>query len=325
MKKIFGQMRRWVTGGLILVLAACGRLGMAGGDQGALQVTSNAAFGVYLNDNYVGQTPFYDEKIGVGEYVLKLVPNGAEGSGVWQTPVMVDNRALSVVHYEHGRRSELSTSEVMELEKLPNEEGVELSLTSIPDNVVVRLDEQAVGFSPVLLDDLTEGDHVLAMEAVGYKTKTINLKLNRGYRLNVAVQLARDEETMIEKVEPVTEATGSGELLEVDELLSPSPSPSPSIQPETSPSSGFGQVIGGVITGAGNNELTKPYVEIRETGTGWLRVRSQAVVADNEVAKVKTGTFFPLAVVSNNQEWVKIEYQKDKEGWVSKSFVRIVE
>jgi len=54
---------------------------------------------------------------------------------------------------------------------------------------------------------------------------------------------------------------------------------------------------------------------IKETPTGWLRVRMGPSTAATEAAKVKPGEKYPLLEEKNG--WYKIEYQEGKEGWVS--------
>ncbi len=325
--------KRWIVGILIgLALGGCSRLPAAKNKQGALQVTSNGAFGVYLDETFLGQTPFFDEKIAAGEYTLRLVPSSEETEGIWQVQTRIAPRALTVVHYEWGGDRESSTSDVLELEPLGNKEAVELSLSTLPDNVVVKLDGELQGFSPVAFDDISAGDHVLALEAPGYKSKTINLKTNAGYRLRVTANLARDPRLTLEEPTPGGVATQSGQTSQSEGQkeeaeVTPSPTPGASPTPTPEPASGFGGVSSGIISGEVSlSQVEPPYVKVLDTGLGWLRVRSEpSGFADNEVAKIKVGTYFPFVEYSGNDEWVKLEYQTGKEGWASGKYVQVVE
>lgn len=62
-------------------------------------------------------------------------------------------------------------------------------------------------------------------------------------------------------------------------------------------------------------------VEILETSVGYLRVRSESSVASEELARVEPGDKFKF--VEEDGEWVKIEYEEGKVGWVSKEFTKI--
>lgn len=54
---------------------------------------------------------------------------------------------------------------------------------------------------------------------------------------------------------------------------------------------------------------------ILETPTGWLRVRAEASTSAEELATVQPGQAFPL--LEEKSGWLKIEYEKGKEGWIS--------
>ncbi len=58
-----------------------------------------------------------------------------------------------------------------------------------------------------------------------------------------------------------------------------------------------------------------PEVKIKETPTGWLRVREKPTRASPEVAKVTPGKKYPYRDEKNG--WLEIEYQPGKTGWVS--------
>ena len=65
----------------------------------------------------------------------------------------------------------------------------------------------------------------------------------------------------------------------------------------------------------GKEETERPYILIKETPTGWLRVRMGSSTAATEAAKVNPGEKYPL--LDEKSGWYKIRYQRDKEGWVS--------
>lgn len=327
---------------LVVLMSGC-TLPWAKRNQGALQVTSNLAAAVHLDDSHVGQTPYYNENLKMGEYTLKLAANDSSGSRDWQSKISIGRRVLTVVNYEYGKSIEDSSYEVMELESLATKTGAELTISTLPDNVIVKLDGELKGFSPISFDQISAGDHTLGLEAPGYKSKTINAKVNDGHRLKIKVQLARD---MLAQDQ---EATSSAQLETTAVPASPSPTPKPSASPspKTSPSPKASPSPSpkasaspspsakttpsptpqsGVISGAANSsELEVPYVKILESGTGWLRVRSEpAASGDNEVAKVKVGTYFKF-IEKNDAGWTKIEHQSGQEGWVASKYTQLTE
>ncbi len=54
---------------------------------------------------------------------------------------------------------------------------------------------------------------------------------------------------------------------------------------------------------------------IKDTPTGWLRVRENASTAGSEVGRVEPGDEFELLDEDNG--WFKIEYEQGEEGWIS--------
>ena len=56
-------------------------------------------------------------------------------------------------------------------------------------------------------------------------------------------------------------------------------------------------------------------VKIKETPTGWLRVREKPTRASPEVARVNPGQEYPY--LDERDGWFEIEYQPGKTGWVS--------
>lgn len=62
-------------------------------------------------------------------------------------------------------------------------------------------------------------------------------------------------------------------------------------------------------------EIEEPYVLIKETPTGWLRVRGEPSTTSEELVKINPGEKYPL--LDESEGWYKIKYEKDKEGWIS--------
>ena len=76
-------------------------------------------------------------------------------------------------------------------------------------------------------------------------------------------------------------------------------------------------------TESGKSETTKPYVLIKDTPTGFLRVRSSSSTSATEVSQVKPGEKYPL--LESKEGWFKISYSEGKEGWISSRYAEKVE
>jgi hypothetical protein len=68
--------------------------------------------------------------------------------------------------------------------------------------------------------------------------------------------------------------------------------------------------------------IQKPYVVIKSTPTGWLRVRFGPSISASESGRVNPGDKFPL--LEEQTGWVKIRFKETLEGWVSDSYVEKV-
>jgi hypothetical protein len=79
-------------------------------------------------------------------------------------------------------------------------------------------------------------------------------------------------------------------------------------------------------------EPPKVYVQILDTPTGFLRVRTQAGTAGEEIAEVKPGSKYPYLSEDSSLGWYEIQYEEPKpglpdgiKGWVSSQYSKKVE
>lgn len=78
--------------------------------------------------------------------------------------------------------------------------------------------------------------------------------------------------------------------------------------------------------------VAKEYVEIQETPTGFLRVRTEPGTAGEEIAEVRPGEKYPYLATDEATGWLKIQYQDPKPGlpggitgWVSNQYAKITQ
>ncbi len=71
-------------------------------------------------------------------------------------------------------------------------------------------------------------------------------------------------------------------------------------------------------TTPGAGEPAKPYVIIKDTPTGFLRVRTEPSISATEAAQIKPGEKYPL--LDTNDGWYKIRFEDNKEGWISTQY-----
>jgi hypothetical protein len=271
------------------------------GGSAALQISSTPSATVFLDGESKGITPFFNEKLTPGEHLVKLVPEATTDQLVsWEGKVNLTPNILTVINRIFGPTEAESSGEILSLEKINKKDRSSLEIISIPDQAIIKVDGEPKGFAPVSVEDLSAGDHPVTSSAPGYEERTITAHTIAGYKLTVTIQLAKQKE---EK-----EATPSAEPKEEEpkEEATGTPTPTPKTKVTPTPS------------------VEKPYVLIKETPTGWLRVREEASIESTELAKVNTGeTYSYLGETENG--WYKIEYQEGEEGWVSGTYSELVE
>ncbi len=162
--------------------------------KGALQVTSTPESKVYLNDEYLGQTPLCKCEAAdiqkAGDYMIRLVPQDKSLSE-FQEKITITDGVLTVVDRKFGKDS-LSEGSIISLTPLNDKTNIELLVASIPSSSKIFLDDSQIGETPLLFKNPTESDHVLKVTKDGYREKTVRIHTPVGYKLTVAMFLSID-------------------------------------------------------------------------------------------------------------------------------------
>jgi len=277
--------------GLIIKSKFFGRQG-----PGALQISTTPTATVFLDGTQAGITPYFDDKIKAGEHTVKLVPESTEENLTsWEGKVNLLPGILTSIKRTFAVNEAESSSEMITLEKAGRKDQSSLAVISIPDQAVVKLNGEPKGFTPLSLEDLAPADYQITISSSGYEEKTVSAHTIGGYKLIVNVKLAQT-------MEGIEEATPSGATEEEAETT-----PTPKAQ-ATPPA--------------------KPYVKVKDTPTGFLRVRMGPSTAATETAQIKPGEMYPFLdeekLDTSGGKWLKIEYKKDEEGWVSGVYVDLI-
>ena len=69
--------------------------------------------------------------------------------------------------------------------------------------------------------------------------------------------------------------------------------------------------------------IMQTMVKIKETETGWLRVREKDSSVSKEIAKVNPGETYP--VIEETTDWYQIDLGNNENGWISSSYAEKVE
>ena len=95
-----------------------------------------------------------------------------------------------------------------------------------------------------------------------------------------------------------------GYKLNVNVKLASLPAPSPSPTP----------------TATASATLDKPYVEVKDTPTGFLRVRQEPKTSAKEIGRVKPGDKYPLLEKIAGWYQIKIDLDATSSGWISAQY-----
>ncbi len=305
MKKIAiiaGVLLVVLGGGFILIRSQAG----AKKGQAVLKVASIPATTIFLNNDNIGTTPF-ENKVDAGEYTIKLVPESTDQSLVsWEEKIKLEPNLLTYVNRDLGESDLKSAGEVLTLEKTSGKEA-QLAVLSVPDGATITIAGQEKGTTPQVIQDLPAGSYELQVIASGFVPRSVKIKTTAGYKLNASFQLA------------VSGETGAVSSPQPSTLPSPASSVKPSVSPATKASPQTSAKPGGSPKAAATPPA-KPYVEILETPTGFLRVRQEPSTSAEEVTRVSPGEYYPL--LDETGGWYKIEYEDGKEGWISGQYAK---
>lgn len=156
-------------------------------ERAGLRVESNKGAKVTIDNKDVGNTPFQDENLSQGEYLVTLKAEEGTASA-WQGIVKLIGGTLTIVNRELATSQAASSGEVINLEK-----GKGVTITSSPTSALVFIDSKEIGRTPVSVSDISYGEHQFLISKENFLKRSIRASLVEGYSLTLAVDLAIGE------------------------------------------------------------------------------------------------------------------------------------
>lgn len=254
---------------------------------GKIKINSSPTASIFINNVIIGKTP-YEDKYKVGEYLLKLIPEGvATETASWNGKINVYKDALTYVNLELGSSDIFTAGDIFTTEKMKespkNPNYGEIYVETEPQGAIVTLDNDEKGVAPLILQDVTYGDHELSVFMPGFFRRTQKVNINSGYRVNGLFKLALDQ--------------SQKQIVDIEK--------------ESTKSAKTGKV----------------FVTINNNPQGWLRVREDASINATEEAKVKIGEKYEFIEEKNGWYKIKFNDNKNglvegsfTEGWISKEY-----
>lgn len=284
-------------------------------------ITNDIAADIYLDGKKQGSSPFINQDLKPGEYTLELKPIDATLTP-YQTKVILRKQLLTVLTWRPGNRPETSGGVLMEMDPLRNKNNAELSVTTIPDGAIITLDNEAKGFAPVLVENISAGDHQLEVRLPSYDSQVHTITVQQGYRMNVSVKLSKQQTATMSSELSGLSATGSALVATNSATTSPkvasaaakkaSPSPSPKASATPKPASSSAT--------QGSKVRIKP-TGYQENGVEGLRVRTGSGPDYDQLGFAPTGSSYPYL----NKEfdgWYQVNFE-GKTGWISSTYAEL--
>jgi hypothetical protein len=187
---------------LVALIAAFSHYSVFAG-QGVLQIETTPSVTVIINDENMGQTPFKKE-FRAQKLDIKLVDTQDEEKVLWQGRVALNSSTISLINYTFVGDDQENYGEILTFSKIAAKDSGALLIASYPDKAVVNLDSEVKGYTPLLLEGITAGQHILELSLAGYNNTIIGINIAPGYQLNVETKLALNPQDTAEKEEDIT-------------------------------------------------------------------------------------------------------------------------
>lgn len=281
-----------IIGGVVKLLAS------RAPKEGELRVDASPTVSVFLDNKHIGRTPLR-EKVTAGEYTIRLVAEDSTSDiAPWQAKITVGANLLTFVNAILSDSELSSAVDVLWLEKSVAGRP-ELSIVTNPDGASVILDDVTKGITPITVSDVTVGDHTLTVTSPGFLTRTMKVKLTSGYKLITSMKLAL--------------SAAGGMSPEASPTASPAPS-SVAVTPTPTGKQG---------SASSSTTPPKPYAVIKDTPTGFLRVRLEPSTSATEAARVNPGEKYHI--FAEKTSWYQISYDGTNKGWIASQYADKVE
>lgn len=164
------------------LLAGCSAIGS--NKPAALQVSTVPEASVFLDGKHLGKTPFYSDQLKAGTHSLKITASEASYVG----DVTLRESTLTVVNRLLANNYLAQSGEVLTLETGKNG----FLVTSSPSGANLIVDGQLAGQTPILMEDIPEGEHKVEVSKNGYSGRQFAIKIAKSYQLQAQVTLASE-------------------------------------------------------------------------------------------------------------------------------------
>jgi len=290
----------------IVFFSACGLTDLKA-KAGLQVITDNVGAGVYLDGKFLDKTPYVSKDLKPGDYSLEIRPDDTQ-LATYETKISLKKGLLTVITWKPNTRPETSGGVIYEMESLSNPKQSSFSLLTIPDGAIVRVDGQAKGFAPVLVENMSSGEHEYEVTLPSYETQKHTINVLQGYQMDVTVKLAKLDYTTPSPTSSVSA-----------DLTAPTPATATPVISSPFAASSSPQLM---------SSLPPPKVRIKPTGvfvngTEVVHVRNSASSTGQEIGTAPVGTEYQYLQQTTNG-WYKISFN-GQTAWVSIQYGQLIQ
>lgn len=156
--------------------------------KGLLYVDASLPSDVYIDGIRKGKTPYESEER-EGEALVRIVPDADEGLS-YEARVKIVEGVRTIVRRMFEEGVETSSFEIISFERNWSSYA-SVSVVSVPDGSQVFIDGQNIGYTPIRLNNVLDGKHIIRVHADGFGEKEIEIIPVSGYNLTYFVGLSR--------------------------------------------------------------------------------------------------------------------------------------
>src|SRR3989344_5014908 len=253
---------------ITIVLSGCNAIGE--GKTSALQVTSVPEASVFLDGKHLGKTPFFSDQLKTGEHLLKITVSEAS----FVDKITLTGGTLTVVNRELANNFLAQQGEILSL--APGEKG--LFISSMPNGADLTVDGKLIGKTPVLTDEIEDGEHKVLLSKMGYQERQFSIKTSSKYQLAADVTLASE----------IAKSIGSN---------NPSPAPQPKVEITQTPQ--------GFLRVRQESSISSPEIGRVKTGD-----QLEIIQETKDWIKIKFEGSPRFAGEAGKQAWISSQYTK---------------
>lgn len=146
-----------------------------------LKITAIPEATVYINGLEVGKTPFQNDNLSPGEYLVKLTNTDSN----WQGKIQLTKGTLSIINRMLSPSIASSSGESLVLDT-----GAGVVITSSPASSEIEVDGKVYGKTPLSIATLSPGQHNFNISHDGYIKRNVSVYLPPQASLHINVDLS---------------------------------------------------------------------------------------------------------------------------------------